>query len=180
MDPFIGEIRLFAGSYAPANWQFCAGQLLPIRQYTALFSLLGTYYGGDGRVTFALPDLRGRVPMGAGAGPGLTPRSLGEIDGAATHTLTTPEMSVHSHNVACSRANGTKGVPNGGIFAGSQSNRQTGAITDTPYDPAPDQNKTMNVMMLVPAGGSQPHNNMQPYVGLNYIIAMNGVFPPRP
>jgi len=161
---------------------FCAGQLLPIQQYAALFSLLGTNYGGDGVRTFALPDLRGSVPMGAGAAPALTPRLIGQTGGATTHTLTLTEMAIHSHSVTCSSANGTKDVPNNTVFAGSLSNRQTGVTTDTPYDPAPD--KTMNLTMLLPAGGTggvtAAHDNMQPHLGLNFIISMAGTFPPRP
>jgi microcystin-dependent protein len=164
--PFIGQITLFAGNFAPRGWAFCDGQLLAISQNTALFSILGTTYGGDGRTTFALPDLRGRAPVHAGSsgGPGLTPRLLGEQGGEEAHTLIQSEMPAHAHGGRASTGDQTTNRPSGaypargGVYASSQ---------DTTTGPGE------------PSGGGQPHGNMQPYLGLNYIIAMEGIFPSR-
>ena len=169
-EPFIGEIMLFAGNFAPNGWAMCNGQLLSIAQNTALFSLIGTYYGGDGQVTFALPDLRGRVPVHTGQGPGLPNVDLGETGGAPYHTLIAPEMPAHSHALYADSANGAQSEPGGALPA---------------RDPAgsPAYGTNANVVMaanaIQAAGGSQPHNNMQPYLGLNYCIALFGIFPPR-
>lgn len=178
MDPFIGEIRVFAGNFAPKGWAFCNGDILPIRAYTALFSLLGVSYGGNGTTTFALPNLKGTAPMGAGQGPGLSSRSLGDTDGEATHTLTNSELPAHNHAIACTGGPGTLAGPKGNYFAGSQEDRGTGIANDTPYDPASDS--MMSPALLLPNGGSGAHNNMQPYLGINYIIALDGIFPTRP
>lgn len=163
-EPFIGQIMLFAGNFAPRGFAFCAGQLLPIAQNTALFSILGTTYGGNGQTTFALPDLRGRVPLGPGQGPGLQNRDLGESAGEESHTLIVGEMPQHAHlpqaansDQTTNRAAGS--VPaNGGVY--STSPNASGAPTGL-------------------AGGSQPHNNLQPYLGLSYCIALEGIFPSR-
>ncbi len=163
-EPFIGQIILFAGNFAPRGYALCAGQLLPIAQNTALFSILGTTYGGNGQTTFALPDLRGRVPIGPGQGPGLSNHDLGEVSGEESHTLTVGELPQHSHlpqvangGQTTNRAAG--GVPaNGGVY--STSPNASGAPTG-------------------PAGNNQPHNNLQPYLGLNYCIALEGIFPSR-
>jgi microcystin-dependent protein len=177
-EPFIGEIILFAGNYAPAGWAFCNGQLLPISQNTALFSLLGTTYGGDGQTTFALPDLRGRTPIGSGSGPGLTSRALGERAGAETHTLTTAELPPHSHDLQLD------------LFGSSSpahhrhpGDRVPGSTLDSAYSDAtgltPMAVEAIDGAALS-AGGGQPHNNMPPFLGLNYLIALVGIFPPRP
>jgi microcystin-dependent protein len=176
MDPYIGEIRLFAGNFAPQNWALCSGQLLSIQQNTALFSILGTQYGGDGRVTFGLPDLNGNVPIGAGAGPGLTERTIGEMGGSAGVTLTTAEMPAHNHIANGVPDNGSTGSPANAAWA--QYNTTSRPAIHAPlYAGAADS--AMSPTALSPTGGSQPHNNMQPYLALNYIIALNGMFPPR-
>jgi microcystin-dependent protein len=178
MEGYIAEIRLFAGNFAPRGWAFCQGQILSIAQNTALFALLGTTYGGNGQTTFALPDLRGRVAVGPGQGPGLPPVNLGQMSGAPTHTLIITEMPAHNHvaqvTVQATNAGGSSTSPEGAFPAGSTSR-------DTIYDST--SNTTMNTAMVQTtigvAGGSQPHNNMQPYTGVNYIICMEGIFPSR-
>lgn len=170
MDPFIGEIRMFAGNFAPQGWALCNGQLLSISQNTALFSLLGTMYGGDGRVTFGLPNLQGRIPLHFGQGPGLTYRDEGEMGGTETVTLTTAEMPMHSHSVNGNQGPGDNPSPAGRYWAAS-------SRRDTAY--APSANVAMQAQAIDPAGGSQPHNNMQPYLVVSYIIALTGIFPPR-
>jgi microcystin-dependent protein len=170
-DPFVAEIRIFPFNFAPRGWAFCDGQLLPLSQNTALFSLLGTTYGGDGRVTFRLPNLQGRAPMGAGQGPGLSPRDLGEEGGLESVTLIASEMPAHSHAV---RANALDvadtNVPSP---AASFALSSGGALYQN------SANATASPAALVVVGGSQPHNNMQPYLTLNFCIALQGVFPPR-
>jgi microcystin-dependent protein len=174
-DPFVGEIRVFAGNFAPKGWALCNGQLLPITQNTALFSLLGVTYGGDGKTNFALPNLMGRAPMQPGTGPGLTPHVLGETSGSQTVTLLTTEMPAHNH---VPLGNGTAGSGVSSIATdtvwGSGGRSGTPVYTDDP------SRVTMSPVALGGAGGSSPHNNMQPYLGLNYIIALQGIFPQRP
>lgn len=170
-EPFVAEIRIFPFDFAPTGWAFCDGQLLPISQNTALFSLLGTTYGGDGRVTFRLPNLQGRAPMGPGQGPGLTPRDLGEEGGSESVTLLASEIPAHTHAV---RANGLDvadtNVPSpAASFALSSGGTLYQATATATASPA----------AVVNAGGSQPHNNMQPYLTLSFCIALQGVFPPR-
>lgn len=179
MDELIGTIKLFAGTFAPRGFMYCAGQLLPISQNAALFSIIGTTYGGDGRTTFALPDLRDRVPVGAGMGNGnvgLNAR-LGQQGGQVTHTLTAAEMPNHSHGVVASNANASISAPvNGASIAkpgsvdGRTFNETLGFNTDAP---------NTELHPTGASGGSQAHNNMQPYVGLSYIICVNGIFPSR-
>ena len=170
-EPFVGEIRTFAGNFAPVGWAFCYGQLIPISQNTALFSLLGTTYGGDGRTNFALPDLRGRAPMHAGSGPGLTPRSLGESGGAETVTVTPAQAPAHSHAFRASSGGANSADPSGNVLAnaGAKALYAAGAA-DTP----------MSAGAVAPAGGEQPHNNLMPYLAVSFIIALQGIFPSRP
>jgi len=161
--PFIGEIRLFAGNFAPSGWMFCEGQLLAISENDALFALIGTTYGGDGQSTFALPDLRGRAPIHVG--PGFV---IGQMAGVETVTLTTSQMPAHSHAAGASAANGASDDPTGRVPARNAAGvPQYGAAADT----------TLAAGELLSTGGSQPHSNMQPYLGINYIISLFGVFP---
>jgi microcystin-dependent protein len=169
-DQFVAEIRVFTGNFAPRGWAFCNGQLMPISQNTALFSLLGTYYGGDGKSTFALPNLQGMAPMFWGQGPGLSSYSLGESSGSQTVTLLQSEMPAHNHNVAV-----IADLANSGGIPGTQSNLAIASIPT--YNTA--ANTVMAPLELATFGGSQPHNNMQPYLGLNFVIALQGIFPPR-
>jgi microcystin-dependent protein len=169
--PFVAEIRIFPFNFAPTGWAFCDGQLLPISQNTALFSLVGTTYGGDGQSTFALPNLQGCVPLHQGQGPGLSLYSLGQQDGVETVTLLTSEMPAHTHQLRGQSALGDSPGPKattvlGRFTSGYQSN------TGTLVPMAPES--------LPPAGGGQPHNNLMPYLTFNFCIAMQGVFPPRP
>ncbi len=169
-DPFVAEIRIFAGNFAPLGWAFCNGQLLPISQNTALFSLLGTTYGGNGQSTFALPDLQGRVPMHPDQGPGLSIRDLGESGGSEAVGLLESEMPAHSHALSATSAIADNDDPGGRALAISQGT----------YVYAPAVNLVAMGQPLSPAGGGLPHNNLQPYLTLNFIIAMQGVFPSRP
>jgi microcystin-dependent protein len=167
-DPFIGEIRMFAFSFAPRGWALCNGQLLPIAQNQALFSLLGTAYGGNGTTTFALPDLRSRVPVHQGQGPGLSPYAEGQAGGTETVTLAAAQMPQHTHPVTASSSAATSDNPAGRMLA-----RSAGHI----YHPEPGQHAVMNANMLGEAGGSQPHGNIQPYLTVTFCIAVTGIFP---
>jgi microcystin-dependent protein len=171
-DQFLGEIRIFPFNFAPKGWAFCDGQLMPISQMTALFSLLGTQFGGDGKSTFALPDLQGNVPLHFGQGPGLTPYNIGDSGGAPTIALLTTEMPAHNHSTACNSALGNKPKPNGNYWASDAA----GILTQ--YAPAGDGSQ-MNPQAIGVAGSSLPHNNMQPYLALNFCIALQGIYPPR-
>lgn len=174
-NPFVAEIRIFAGSFAPVGWALCNGQLMPISQNTALFSLLGTTYGGNGTSNFALPNLQGCTPIGAGQGPGLSLRDLGETAGEQTVTLLTTEMPAHSH-AAMAATSGGQDSPAGNSWGESK-------LGKTPLNVYAANNANTNVPMspsaLSIAGGSQPHNNMPPFLGLTFIIALQGVFPAR-
>jgi microcystin-dependent protein len=170
-DPFVAEIRAFGFNFAPTGWAQCDGQLLPISQNTALFSLLGTFYGGDGKSTFALPDLQGSAPMNQGQSGGTSDRTLGEASGAQTVTLLQSEMPVHSHALNAVESTATVRQPPNQSFAVGE------AIS---FYRAAQPNTAMNPSMLATGGGSAPHNNMQPYLVLNFCIAMQGVFPARP
>lgn len=172
-DPFVAEIRIFPFNFAPKGWAFCNGQLLPISQNTALFALLGTTYGGDGKSTFALPDLQGSAAMHPGQGQGLSLRDLGQIGGAETVTLLQSEMPVHTHAVRASIEPGDNRLPSPTVALSVS----TGAFAYAGGSPALTQ---MAFQALPPAGGSLPHNNLQPYLTLNFCIALQGVFPPRP
>jgi len=170
-EPFIAEIRIFAGNFAPRSWAFCNGQLLPIAQNTALFSLIGTTYGGDGRSTTALPNLQGRAPMHPGRGPGLTSRRLGQRGGVEHVTLTEAQMPNHTHTLMSQTAPGIPGAPTDRVLS-----RALGAA---PYQSAANNLVAMADQALPNAGGSQQHNNMQPFLTMNFIIALQGLYPSR-
>jgi microcystin-dependent protein len=171
-NPFVAEIRIFTGNFAPKGWALCDGQLMPISQNTALFSLLGTTYGGDGKSNFALPNLQGSAPLQAGQGPGLSLRDLGETGGEQNVTLLQTEMPAHTHAVQCVSAGGGTNSPQNANWAGG------GRGAPPMYTP-PAQNAQMNAFATSITGGNLPHNNMPPYLGLTFIIALQGVFPPR-
>lgn len=173
-DQFVAEIRIFPFNFAPVGWAFCDGQLLPISQNTALFSLLGTTYGGDGKSNFALPNLQGSTPMQQGQGPGLSLRSLGELGGEQTVTLLTSEMPAHNHNAVATSGTG-QGSPVGNAWA---SGLKTGPSIYTPSSGAPNDVQ-MSQQALTPTGGNQPHNNLMPFLTLTFCIALQGIFPPR-
>ncbi len=172
--PFIAEIRMFAGNFAPRSNAFCNGQILSIAQNTALFSLLGTTYGGNGTQTFALPNLQGRMPIGIGSGPGLTPRVLGESGGVENVTLLSTEIPSHTHIPQASSVAGTQASPAGGVWAAS-----SGGRTPLPLYAAPPSNVAMSASAIGAAGNSQAHPNRQPYLAITYIIALQGIFPSR-
>jgi microcystin-dependent protein len=173
-DQFVAEIRIFACNFPPVGWALCNGQLLPISQNTALFSLLGTYYGGDGKSTFALPDLQADAPMFWGQGPGLTDRALGETSGTPYVTLLESEMPVHPHGLMANSAAGDLPSP----AADRSLARSSPFIYKQPSGAAPAQPLAHNAVAT--AGGSQPHNNMMPYLTLNFCIALQGIYPARP
>lgn len=170
-DPFIAEIRIVPFTFAPFGWAYCDGQTLPIAQNTALFSLLGTMYGGDGRTTFALPNLGGRAPMHPGSGPGLTPRAVGETGGTETVQLTVSQMPAHSHFVKSTEGQATATNP--------ASNLPAGAPDDTYQNLGSKSLVAMDGQAIAPNGSGQPHSNLQPYLSLNFVIALQGIFPPR-
>jgi len=174
-NPFVAEVRIFTGNFAPKGWALCDGQLLPISQNTALFSLLGTTYGGDGKSNFALPNLQGCAPMQAGQGPGLSLRDLGETAGEQTVTLLQTEMPAHSHTAqATTDLTTANASPANNIWASGQ--KGFGNV----YTPSVSgQNVQMNPLGTSIAGGNLPHNNMPPFLGLTFIIALQGVFPAR-
>jgi len=172
-DPFVAEIRIFPFNFAPRGWAWCDGQLLPLSQNTALFSLLGTTYGGNGKSNFALPDLQGRAPMHPGQGPGLSLHDLGETGGSDTVTLLESEIPNHSHTLRASVEEGTQGTLSNGVTLSTTS---SGSL----YQNVTNTNLvTMSPQALSPAGGGAPHNNMQPYLTFYFCIALQGVFPPR-
>lgn len=178
-QPFIAEIRIFAGNFAPRTWAFCNGQLLSIAQNTALFSLLGTTYGGNGTQNFALPNLQGSTPIGPGQGPGLANYLLGQVSGAPSVTLTGGQVPAHTHTPSCfSTAPNPAPIlsPAGNVWAVAGSRRVTANLYATISTPV-----AMNAQVVNPnnPGGAQPHNNLQPFLALNFIIALQGIFPSR-
>jgi len=170
-DPFVAEIRIFPFNFAPKGWAWCDGQLLPLSQNTALFSLLGTTYGGNGKSNFALPDLQGRSPMHPGQGPGLSLHDLGETGGSETVSLLESEIPAHSHGVRTDSVNTGEVLNPIGMLPAKTSNLIYSATAAPAVMMAPEA--------LAPAGGDQPHNNMQPYLTFYFCIALQGVFPPR-
>jgi microcystin-dependent protein len=177
-EPFLGQIALFPYNFAPRNWASCQGQLMPISQNTALFSLLGTMYGGNGTTTFALPDLQGRAAVGQGTLPGGSSYNMGEQDGTETVTLLTSTMPSHNHSLNGNTAQGTTNTPAGGVLAtavaGTLHGRDVGNIYNTGQP-----NTSLVAASVAPSGGSQAHNNVQPSLVLRYCIALAGVFPAR-
>jgi microcystin-dependent protein len=173
-DQFISEIRMFAGNFAPVGWALCNGQLMPISQNTALFSLLGTNFGGDGQSTFGLPNLQGSVPLAFGNGAGLTPRDMGETGGEANVTLLQSEMPQHTHAAQASTGGGTDS-PAGAVWGESK----LGKTPMNVYAASGANNVAMSPQALAGAGSYQPHNNMPPYQCLTFIIALQGIFPAR-
>jgi microcystin-dependent protein len=168
-DPYIGEIRMFGGNFAPAGWALCAGQLMPISQNDTLFTLIGTTYGGDGQETFGIPDLQGRVPMHFGQGPGISQNYIeGEKAGVESVTLSTQQIPVHNHAFVASGDSATQIAGTNGVVAGAVAQSYLFAAP-------PDSN--LNASMLNPIGGSQPHENMQPYLTITFIISLFGIFP---
>ena len=172
-DQFVAEIRIFPFNFAPTGWAFCDGQLLPLSQNTALFSLLGTFYGGDGKSTFALPNLQGRAPMRTGQGQGLSERFLGEQGGAETVTLLVSEIPFHTHQLLAAGSDPAESNDPTNFALARSKNGNAYTTTLTPL-------AQMAFQALPPAGGGLPHNNMQPYLTLNFCIALQGIFPQRP
>jgi microcystin-dependent protein len=178
-SPFVAEIRIFPFNFAPKGWAFCNGQLLPLSQNTALFSLLGTTYGGDGKSTFGLPNMQGNAPMFYGQGPGLSRYFQGESGGSGTVTLLQTELPAHSHSVSATTAAGTVPDPNGNLFADGDWSFQ-GSSGKLQYYSTQAPAAQMNANMIGPAGLSFPHNNLMPYLTLNFCIALQGIYPARP
>jgi len=168
-DPFIGEIRMFGGNFAPLSWATCSGQLMAIAQNDALFALLGTTYGGDGQTTFGLPDLRGRLPIHQGQGPGLSPYVLGQAGGTESVTLTTSQIPGHNHLVSANGAAGSVDTPTNNYWAASASSASIYS------DKAP----SATMAPTNPAGGNLPHDNMSPFLCVTFIICLEGIFPSR-
>ncbi|MGN7360498.1 phage tail protein [Paenibacillus sp. SAF-054] len=175
-DAYIGEIRIFAGNFAPKGWALCNGQLMSITQNTALFSILGVQYGGDGKTTFALPNLMGTAVMNQGTGQGLTPRTMGQKVGSQTVTLLTNEIPAHTHIPQSVAEEGTSEEPAQNIWAQAKPIDEYTAPANL-YNPTP--NVQMSPVALNVAGGSQPHNNMQPFIAQTFIICLQGEFPSR-
>ncbi len=170
-EPFVGEIRMFAGNFAPRGWAFCDGQLLAVSQNDALFSLLGTIYGGDGRTTFGLPDLRGRIPIHAGHGPGLSERRLGAKSGAETVTLTVNQMPSHTHTMQASTGAATETSPANNVTASD--------LAADLYFTAPPAVDAMALSAISHVGGSRSHTNLMPFLCVHFIVALFGIYPSR-
>lgn len=173
MDPYLGDVKMFAGNFAPVGWALCNGALLPISQNEALFTLLGTTYGGDGVSTFGLPDLRGRTPLHAGTGLGLPTIVLGQMGGTEEVTLLVSQMPAHTHTLAAQTAVGNQAAPQGNVFA----NTNTGDNEYMPMVGGAGTNVTMGTASILPAGGNQPYSICQPSLCISFIIALNGIFP---
>ena len=171
-EPFVGEIRMFAGNFAPRGWAFCDGQLLAVSANDALFSLLGTIYGGDGRTTFGLPELRGRIPIHAGSGPGLSPRRLGARTGTEEDTVTVDQLPSHTHAWRAFNGNATNNTPDGTALAQSSVDAYRVGLSNPLLQ--------MDASMVSNTGGSRSHANLMPYLCIHFIIALFGIFPPRP
>jgi len=169
-EPFIGQISLFSGTFAPRGYEFCAGQMMTIAQNQPLFALIGTTYGGDGRTTFALPDLRGRIPVHQGQGPGLSNHPIGQLGGVESVTLDTSQMPAHTHAIQADSGAATAETPAGNVLAESSKKL---------YAAAGGSLVEMNANTVGSAGASQSHSNMMPFLGMNFIIATTGLFPPR-
>jgi len=169
-EPFVGEVRMFAGNFAPRGWAFCDGQLLAVSQNDALFSLLGTIYGGDGRTTFGLPDLRGRVPIHAGSGPGLSPRRLGAKAGVEKVTLTVNQLPSHTHAMQASQDTALDIPPQGKVLAES-------TVASMYVNESPTAN--LSPSSITSVGGSRSHSNLMPFLCINFIIALFGIYPSR-
>jgi microcystin-dependent protein len=179
-DQFVAEIRIFPFNFAPKGWAMCAGQLIPISQNTALFSLLGTTYGGDGKSTFALPNLQGRVPIQQGQGPGLSLYDLGQVAGEEAVTLLQTEMPQHNHGFSASTAQGSTASSNGGQLAKGLAGSKTQSNVGNLYSTALGNATTpLSPTAMGLTGGNLPHNNLMPYLTLNYCIALQGIYPPR-
>ena len=168
-QPYIGEVRMFAGNFAPAGWMFCSGQTLPISENETLFQLIGTTYGGDGEETFQLPNLQSRIPIHMGTGPDGTTYQLAEAAGTESVTLTTQQIPIHNHALVASQADGTSPNPQGNLLA------QTPTGIFPYFEDAPTANMSGNA--ITPIGGSQPHENCQPFLCINFIISLFGIFP---
>lgn len=180
MEPYLGEIKLFAGNFAPSGWAFCNGASLPISENTALFSLIGTYYGGDGQVTFNLPDLRSRIPVSTGQGPGLSLYDLGETAGVESVTLTTNNLPGHNHQLLASTGDGSVSTPTNNFLAAPVD--AAGSVQLVQYMPSTATGfvtAILNQKSSSFVGGNQPHDNIMPYTGINYIIAIEGIYPSR-
>lgn len=175
-EPFVGEVRMFAGNFAPRGWAFCDGQLLAVSQNDALFSLLGTIYGGDGRTTFGLPDLRGRVPIHAGSGPGLSPRRLGAKAGTENETLTVNQLPSHGHGWEATNTLATNRSPVGSPNAFGYAQSLNALIYRDGGLTAP---QNMATSMVTNVGGSRNHSNLMPFLCINFIIALVGIYPSR-
>jgi len=169
--PYIGEIRMFAGNFPPQGWMFCEGQVLPISNYQPLFTLIGTMYGGDGATTFNLPDLRGRIPVHQGTGPGGTPYSVGQQGGVEQVALTLAQMPAHTHAAQAQSGNGTQAGPGNGAWAREQDPNLK------PFSTAQNPSGTMNAASLTATGGNQPHENRMPFLAVSFIMALEGVYP---
>lgn len=172
-EPYIGEIHMFGGNFPPVGYAFCNGTPLPIAQYDALFALIGTTYGGDGQTTFNLPDLRGRIPVHQGQGRGLPPVALGQSAGSETVTLIGQQLPVHNHPASASTQGATTTNPQGALLAATTTNNELYAA------PGAGPAVKLAPQSVAPAGGNQPHDNLMPFLAINFIIALEGLFPPR-
>ena len=182
-NPFLGEVRIFAGNFAPRGWAFCGGQLMPIAQNDALYALIGTTFGGDGQVTFGLPDLRGRSVIGQGTGPGLSSYVVGQMSGTETVTLTTNQLPSHNHALNAYNLDATSATPGPGLALANPLDAISGQSSlfylNTDVINPPPNTPVLAADTIMPSGGNQPHDNQAPSLVLNYIIALEGVFPSR-